>query len=103
MMITIREAPMRSSGSEKPPSSRSAPRSTPTRRLRGDRAHIARLGKVGAHGGDVVAVRDAVAAGVVVRRSGVARHVVALRVLDAVAVDPVEGDRVAACGRGPGE
>src|SRR3954464_12774680 len=103
MITIISDDATSSSGSVKPPSSRSARRARDPPRLRSDRAHIARLREVGADGGDVVTVLSAVVVRVGVRRRRVARLVVALRVLDAVSVDAVEGDRVAAARSGPGE
>src|SRR3954447_556323 len=103
MITIISDDATSNSGSVKPPSSRSARRTRDRPRLRSDRAHIARLREVGADGGDVVAVLAAVVVRVGVRRRRVARLVVALRVLDAVPVDAVEGDGVAAGRRRPGE
>src|SRR4051812_12234013 len=103
MITIISDDATSSSGSVKPPSSRSARRTRDPPRLRSDGAHIARLREVGADGGDGVAVLSAVVVRVGVRRRRVARLVVALRVLDAVPVDAVEGDRVAAARTRPGE
>src|SRR3954471_21409303 len=99
----IREDATSSSGSEKPPSSRSARRSGNPLRLRSDRAHIARLGEVGADGGDVVAVLEPIVVRVGVRRRRVTGLVVALRVLHAVSVDAVGRDGIAAARRRPRE
>src|SRR3954451_22268367 len=103
MITIISDDATNNSGSVKPPSSRSARRTTDRPRLRSARPHIARLREVGADGGDVVAVLPAVVVRVGVRRRRVARLVVALGVLDAVPVDAVEGDRVATARSGPGE
>src|SRR4051812_50200551 len=103
MITIISEAPISSSVSVKPLSSRATPRSLVVMRLRGDRAHIARLGEVGAHGGGVVAVQHAVLVWIGVDRRGIARGVVALRVLDAVAGDAGEAGPGAPARGGAGE